>query len=130
MTTLTESNGIQIKERQPGTWGTAFLAGLLHLLMGLLIGIGKLGNMDNQVSQTGNAIVPTIIPGMDERTTFPQSFPSCPSSSIHRPMHANRPDQYHCQADPDHALYGHSLPPTAISNDLIPFFQFGQLSAS
>jgi hypothetical protein len=57
MTTLTESNGIQIEERQPGTWGTAFLAGLPHLLMGLLIGAGKLGNIDNQVSQTGNAIV-------------------------------------------------------------------------
>ena len=41
MNTLTESNGIQIEERQPGTWGMAFLAGLPHLLMGLLIGVGK-----------------------------------------------------------------------------------------
>ena len=44
MTTLTESNGIQIKECQPGTWGTASLAGLPHLLMGLLIGVCNLGN--------------------------------------------------------------------------------------
>ena len=57
MTTLTESNGVQIEERQPGTWRTAFLAGLPHLLMGLLIGVGKLGNIDNQASQTGSAIV-------------------------------------------------------------------------
>lgn len=58
MTTLAESNGIQIKERQPGTWGTVFLAGLPHLLMGLLIGVGELGIFDTyQVSQTGNAII-------------------------------------------------------------------------
>lgn len=58
ITTLTESNGIQFEERQPGAWGTAFLAGLPHLLMGLLIGAGKLGIFDiYQVSQTGNAII-------------------------------------------------------------------------
>ena len=58
MTALTESNGIKIEERQPGTWGTAFLAGIPHLLMGLLIGAGKLGIFDiYQVSQTGNAII-------------------------------------------------------------------------
>jgi hypothetical protein len=51
-------NGIQIEERQPGTWGMAFLAGLPHLLMGLLIGVGKLGIFHTyQVSQTGNAII-------------------------------------------------------------------------
>lgn len=58
MSTLTESKGIHIEERQPGTWGAAFLAGLPHLLMGLLIGAGKLGIFDiYQVSQTGNAII-------------------------------------------------------------------------
>ena len=58
MNTLTESNGIQIKERQPGTWAAAFLAGLPHLLMGLLIGLGRLGIFDiYQVSQTGNVII-------------------------------------------------------------------------
>ena len=58
MNTLTESNGIQIEERQPGTWGMAFLAGLPHLLMGLLIGVGKLGIVDTyQVSQIGNATI-------------------------------------------------------------------------
>lgn len=58
MTALTGSNGIKIEERQPGTWGTAFLAGIPHLLMGLLIGAGKLGIFDiYQVSQTGNAII-------------------------------------------------------------------------
>lgn len=58
MNTLTESNGIQIKERQPGTWGAAFLAGLPHLLMGLLIGLGKLGIFDvYQVSQSGTVII-------------------------------------------------------------------------
>ena len=46
MATLTESNGIQIEEHQPGTWRTVFLAGLPHLLMGLLIGIGKLSIFD------------------------------------------------------------------------------------
>ena len=56
--TLTESNGIQVKERQRGTWGTAFLAGLPHLLMGLLIGVGKLGILDTyQVSQIGKPTV-------------------------------------------------------------------------
>ncbi len=58
MNTLTKSNGFQIEERQPGTMGTAFLAGLPHLLMGLLIGVGKLGIFETyQVSQTGNAII-------------------------------------------------------------------------
>jgi hypothetical protein len=58
MNTLTESNGIPIKERQPGTWGAVFLAGLPHLLMSLLIGIGKLGILDTyQVSKIGK---PTI----------------------------------------------------------------------
>jgi hypothetical protein len=58
MNALTETNGIQIEERQPGTWGMAFLAGLPHVLMGLLIGIGRLGIFDiYQVSHTGNAIV-------------------------------------------------------------------------
>jgi hypothetical protein len=58
MATSTNSNGIHIRERQPGTWGTAFLAGLPHLLMGLLFGAGKLGIFDIYgVSQVGNAIV-------------------------------------------------------------------------
>ena len=58
MTTLTESNGIQIEERQPGAWGVAFLAGLPHLLMGLLIGLGKLSVFDvYQTSQTISVII-------------------------------------------------------------------------
>jgi hypothetical protein len=42
-TSLVESNDIQIEieERQPGTWGAAFQAGLPHLLMGLLVGLGR-----------------------------------------------------------------------------------------
>ena len=52
MTTLMESNGIQSEDRQPGTWRAAFLAGLPHLLMGLLIGIGKLFDQNIQVNQS------------------------------------------------------------------------------
>jgi hypothetical protein len=45
-------------EREPGTWGASTLAGLPHLLMGLLIGAGKLGIFDiYQVSQTSTAII-------------------------------------------------------------------------
>jgi hypothetical protein len=58
MNPLAESNDIRIREHQPGTWGAAFLAGLPHLLMGLLIGLGKLGIFDvMQMSRTGNLIV-------------------------------------------------------------------------
>lgn len=63
MTAISETNGLlpskpATTERQPGTWGAAFLAGLPHLLMGWLIGAGKLGIFDiYQVSQTGNAII-------------------------------------------------------------------------
>jgi hypothetical protein len=42
MTTLAESNHVPAETRQPGSWGAAFLAGLPHLLMGALIGLGKL----------------------------------------------------------------------------------------
>ena len=38
MTNLTKS---KTEDRQPGSWGAATLAGLPHLLMGLLIGLGK-----------------------------------------------------------------------------------------
>lgn len=58
MTSLAESNDIQIEERQPGTWRAAFQAGLPHLLMGLLVGLGRLGIFDVlQVSRTGNLVV-------------------------------------------------------------------------
>jgi len=51
MTTLRESSDIQSEDYQPGTWGLAFLAGLPHLLMGLLIGIGKLFDQNAPVNQ-------------------------------------------------------------------------------
>ena len=58
MNTLTESSGIRIEDRQPGALGVAVMAGLPHLLMGLLLGFGKLGVFDLvQVSQTGTAII-------------------------------------------------------------------------
>lgn len=44
--------------RQPGTVKAAFLAGLPHLIMGLLIGLGKLGFLDSfQDSLYGGAII-------------------------------------------------------------------------
>jgi len=43
-------------ERQPGNWGEAFLAGLPHLLMGLLIGVGKITTTPTLSSQTNNII--------------------------------------------------------------------------
>ena len=58
MTTLRESNVIQSEDHQPGTWGAAFLAGLPHLLMGLLIGLGKLSVFD--VYETSQ-VTPVII---------------------------------------------------------------------
>jgi hypothetical protein len=42
---------IQTEKPQPGTWGEAFLAGLPHLLMALLIGIGKLFDQTIQINQ-------------------------------------------------------------------------------
>jgi hypothetical protein len=39
---------IQTEEPQPGTWGAVFLAGLPHLLMGLLIGLGRVPIFDSQ----------------------------------------------------------------------------------
>ena len=58
MNTLTESSRIRIEDRQPGALGVAVMAGLPHLLMGLLLGFGKLGVFDLvQVSQTGTAII-------------------------------------------------------------------------
>ena len=58
MTTLAGSNGIQIEERRPGTWGGALLAGLPHLLMGLLIGLGKLSVFDvYQPAQPSSVII-------------------------------------------------------------------------
>lgn len=53
MTTISSSNDVQsqVTERQPGTWGAAILAGLPHLLMGLLIGVGKLLDQTIQINQ-------------------------------------------------------------------------------
>ena len=42
---------IQTEEPQPGTWGTAILAGLPHLLMGLLFGVGKLFDQTIHINQ-------------------------------------------------------------------------------
>jgi hypothetical protein len=44
MTTISSTQDLhpQITERQPGSWGAAILAGLPHLIMGLLTGLGKL----------------------------------------------------------------------------------------
>lgn len=45
-------------ERQPGSWGAAILAGLPHLLIGLLFAAGRFGTLDiYEVSQTGNLIL-------------------------------------------------------------------------
>lgn len=57
MTILRGSNGIQSEDRQPGTWGAAFLAGLPHLLMGLLIGIGKLFDQNIPVNQSVSIVL-------------------------------------------------------------------------
>lgn len=63
MNAISETNGLSpsrpvASECNPSTWGAAFLAGLPHLLMGLLIGAGKLGIFDiYKVSQTGTAII-------------------------------------------------------------------------
>jgi hypothetical protein len=38
----------QTKEPQPGTWGEAFLAGLPHLLIALLLGLGRVPIFDSQ----------------------------------------------------------------------------------
>lgn len=60
MITISSINELQpqVSERRPGSWGAAFLAGLPHLIMGLLIGVGKLGGFDLfQVSETGNLII-------------------------------------------------------------------------
>jgi hypothetical protein len=48
----------QIEESQPGTWGTAFMAGLPHLLISLLIGLGKLSVFDvYELSQIVSVII-------------------------------------------------------------------------
>jgi hypothetical protein len=58
MMTLRESGESQRGERQPGTWGATILAGLPHLLMGLLIGMGKLTVFDvYETSQTFSVIL-------------------------------------------------------------------------
>jgi hypothetical protein len=59
--------------------------------------------------------------------SFSQLFPSCPSSNMQKP---DLPYQYHCQTDPNHILYGHSLPPSVVSNDLTSSSLSRQLSAS
>ncbi|MCJ7703622.1 MAG: hypothetical protein MUO62_18730 [Anaerolineales bacterium] len=53
MTTISSSSDVQIQltEPQPGTWGAAILAGLPHLLMGLLIGVGKLLDQTIRINQ-------------------------------------------------------------------------------
>jgi hypothetical protein len=65
MTTMTDSKEAQpselsAAERQPGSWRDAILAGLPHLLMGLLFATGRFGILDiYEVSQTGNLIFGT-----------------------------------------------------------------------
>jgi|GEM_PF-5795554 len=46
-----KENSLNTNERQPGTWVAAFLAGLPHLLVGLLIGGGKMLGDSNPVNQ-------------------------------------------------------------------------------
>lgn len=56
MTAISSINDPQPQtiENQSGSWWAAFLAGLPHLIMGLLIGVGKLGKLDvYQGSETG-----------------------------------------------------------------------------
>jgi hypothetical protein len=58
MTTRTETRRFLTEERQPGTWGAAFLAGLPQLLMGLLLGLGKFGVFDvYESSQTTSLVI-------------------------------------------------------------------------
>lgn len=65
MTTMTDSKKVRpsassVAERQPGSWGAAILAGLPHLLMGLLFAAGRFGIFDvYEVSQAGNLIIGT-----------------------------------------------------------------------
>lgn len=65
MTTMRDSKEAQpsassAAERQPGSWGAAILAGLPHVLMGLLYSAGRFGIFDvYEVSQTGNLIIGT-----------------------------------------------------------------------
>jgi len=42
---------IQTEEPQPSSWGEAIIAGIPHLLMALLIGIGKLFDQIIQINQ-------------------------------------------------------------------------------
>jgi len=57
-TSSTQNTQPQVAERQPSSWGAAFLAGLPHLIMGLLIGAGRLRIFDlYQVSQTVNIFI-------------------------------------------------------------------------
>ena len=53
MTTLSSSkeDQSQLTERQPGTWSAAILAGLPHLLIGLLIGVSELSNLSIQINK-------------------------------------------------------------------------------
>jgi hypothetical protein len=56
-----QQHALASTERHPGTWGEAFLAGLPHLLMGLLIGVGKIITPPTLPSQTNNAIAITML---------------------------------------------------------------------
>ncbi len=60
MTAISSSNDVQpqVSVLQPGSWGAAFLAGLPHLLMGLLIGLDRLaGIYVYETSQTIEIII-------------------------------------------------------------------------
>jgi hypothetical protein len=57
---ISSSNDDQSRDsdRQPITWRMTFLAGLPHLIMGMLIGVGKLGILEvYQVEETSNPII-------------------------------------------------------------------------
>jgi len=64
MTTLSESNHIPGEDRQPGTWSASFLAGLPHLLMGLLIGLGKFSVFDGSQSSLAALLVIGVALGL------------------------------------------------------------------
>ncbi len=51
MTAISSTLEVDAQEPPPGTWGAVILAGLPHLLMGLLIGVGKLMDPTILISQ-------------------------------------------------------------------------------
>jgi hypothetical protein len=60
----TQGNSFSHPKSRPGSWKAAFLAGLPHILMGLLIGIGKLLTTATTSPQTMSIIVGVSLMGL------------------------------------------------------------------